>query len=173
MKKDSHLAIILATLVFTMLGVAYASVPLYRLFCQKTGYGGTPQIGGARTDTVLERIITVQFTSNTHRALPWHFKPLQHSIKVRLGENGMAYYWAENLSNEPIIGMATYNVSPDKAAPYFHKIACFCFEKQKLNPQQGMEMPVLFFIDSGFANDPQLKDLRTITLSYTFFRLSQ
>jgi len=172
-KKDSHLAIILGALVFMMLGIAYASVPLYRMFCQKTGYGGTPKIGGNSSDAILDRSITVQFTSNIHRSLPWQFKPLQHSISVKLGENGMAYYWAENLSNEPIIGMATYNVSPDKAAPYFHKVACFCFEKQKLNPKQGMNMPVLFFIDPAFADDPQLKDLKTITLSYTFFRLSQ
>ena len=112
MKKDSHLAIILGALVFMMLGIAYASVPLYRMFCQKTGYGGTPRIGGNPSDAILDRSITVQFTSNIHRSLPWQFKPLQHSISVKLGENGMAYYWAENLSNEPIIGMATYSAWP-------------------------------------------------------------
>ncbi len=173
MKKDSHLAIILVIMVFTMLGIAYASVPLYRLFCQKTGYGGTPQIGGTLSseNKPIDRQITVQFTATTHRDLNWGFKPLQHSITIKIGESGMAYYWAENYSDQPIIGMATYNVSPDKAARYFHKIACFCFEEQKLDPKQGMEMPVLFFIDPAFAQDPQLKNLHTITLSYTFFNL--
>lgn len=172
MKKDSHLATILFVMVFAMLGLAYASVPLYRLFCQKTGYGGTPKIGGNLSETApLTRQITVQFTATTHRDLPWGFKPLQHSITLKIGESGMAYYWAENLSDQPIVGMAIYNVSPDKAAPYFHKIACFCFEEQKLVPHQGMEMPVLFYIDPAFAKDPQLKNLHTITLSYTFFIL--
>lgn len=151
--------------------ISYASVPLYRLFCQKTGYGGTPQIAAkVKADTILDREITIQFTANTHRDLPWLFKPLQHSITLKLGENGLAYYWAENTGNQAITGMATYNISPDKAAPYFNKIECFCFEEQHLQPKQGMEMPVLFFIDPAFAMDKQLKELKTITLSYTFFR---
>lgn len=157
-----------------MVAVSYASVPLYRLFCQKTGYGGTiPDSGKVKSDRILERTIIVQFTANTHRDLPWVFKPLQHSITLKLGENGLAYYWAENTSQEPMVGMATYNISPDKAAPYFNKIECFCFEEQFLAPQEGMKMPVFFFIDPEFAKDPQLNNLKTITLSYTFFRLKK
>ncbi len=168
--KDNHLAVILAGLTVFMLAAAFASVPLYRLICQKTGFGGTPQKALAVSNNIVsEREVTVQFTADTHRDLSWSFRPMQHEIKVKIGENGFAHYYAENKSNKPIIGMATYNVSPDKAAIYFNKVQCFCFEQQKLNPGQGMEMPVLFFIDPAFSKDPALKDLKTITLSYTFF----
>lgn len=157
-------------MVIVMLGLAYASVPLYRLICQKTGFGGTPQKSLLVSDMIAgDREITVQFVANTHRNLPWKFRPLQNEIKVRIGENKLAYYYAENISEQPIIGMATYNVSPDKAAIYFNKVQCFCFEQQLLKPKQGMEMPVLFFLNPEFAKDPNLKDVKTITLSYTFF----
>lgn len=157
-------------MVIVMLGLAYASVPLYRLICQKTGFGGTPQKSLLASDMIAgDREITVQFVANTHRNLPWKFRPLQNEIKVRIGENKLAYYYAENISEQPIIGMATYNVSPDKAAIYFNKVQCFCFEQQLLKPKQGMEMPVLFFLNPEFAKDPNLKDVKTITLSYTFF----
>ncbi len=169
-QKDNHIAIILVGITVFMLAVAFASVPLYRLICQKTGFGGTPQKALAISNTVVQgREIIVQFTANTHRDLPWGFRPMQHESKVKIGENGLAYYYAENKSERPIVGMATYNVSPDKAAIYFNKVQCFCFEQQKLNPGQGMEMPVLFFLDPEFAKDPALKDVKTITLSYTFF----
>ena len=146
-KKDKNLPIILVAMVVGMLGLAYASVPLYRLICQKTGFGGTPQKALLISDQIAgDREITVQFVANTHRNLPWKFRPLQNEIKMRIGENKLAYYFAENTSDRPIIGMATYNVSPDKAAIYFNKVQCFCFEQQLLKPQQGMEMPVLFFL---------------------------
>ena len=169
-KEDKNLPIILVAVVISMLGLAYASVPLYRLICQKTGFGGTPQKAFAVSDQIEgSREITVQFVANTHRNLPWKFKPLQNEIKVRIGENKLAYYFAENISDLPVIGMATYNISPDKAAIYFNKVQCFCFEQQLLKPKQGMEMPVLFFLNPEFAKDPGLKDVKTITLSYTFF----
>lgn len=169
-EKDKNLSIILFAMVIVMLGLAYASVPLYRLICQKTGFGGTPQKSLLASDMIAgDREITVQFVANTHRNLPWKFRPLQNEIKVRIGENKLAYYYAENISEQPIIGMATYNVSPDKAAIYFNKVQCFCFEQQLLKPKQGMEMPVLFFLNPEFAKDPNLKDVKTITLSYTFF----
>lgn len=168
--KDKSLPIILAATVIGMLGLAYASVPLYRLICQKTGFGGTPQKALSISNQIADgREITVQFVATTHRNLPWKFTPLQNEMKMKIGENKLAYYFAENLSEHSIIGMATYNVSPDKAAIYFNKVQCFCFEQQLLKPNQGMEMPVLFFISPEFADDPNLKDVKTITLSYTFF----
>lgn len=170
-KKDSNLAIILIFLCAAMLGLAYASVPLYRLICQKTGFGGTPQVAiSASTHLSSSREIVVQFVANTHRDLPWKFNPLQHEMRIKIGENKLAYYKAENQAPYPIIGMATYNVSPDKAAIYFNKVQCFCFEQQRLEPGQAMDMPVLFFIDPEFEKDPGLKDVKTITLSYTFFQ---
>lgn len=169
-KEDKNLPIILVAVVIGMLGLAYASVPLYRLICQKTGFGGTPQKALSISDQIAgSREITVQFVANTHRDLPWKFKPLQNEIKMRIGENKLAYYFAENTSDRPLIGMATYNVSPGKAAIYFNKVQCFCFEQQLLKPKQGMEMPVLFFLNPDFAKDPALKDIKIITLSYTFF----
>lgn len=152
-----------------MLGLAYASVPLYKVFCQRTGFGGTPKIGRFANGKVVNREITVNFVANTHRDLPWEFKPLQRKITLKIGESGLAFYYAKNISDKPIVGMATYNVSPDIAGQYFSKIDCFCFEEQLLGAGEGMDMPVQFFIDPEFANDSMLKDLKEITLSYTFF----
>ena len=167
--EDNHLATILAGVTIFMLAVAFASVPLYRLICKKTGFGGTPQIALTTSDKMIDREITVQFTASTHRDLPWEFRPMQHDAKIKIGENGLAYFYAKNKSDKPIVGMATYNVSPDKAAIYFNKVQCFCFEQQKLDPGETMEMPVQFFIDPAFANDPLLKSVNEITLSYSFF----
>jgi cytochrome c oxidase assembly protein subunit 11 len=165
--------VILAGVAATMLAMAYASVPLYRLFCQKTGYGGTTQVALAPSSKVVDRIITVRFNADVHRDLPWHFRPLQTEMKVKIGENALAFYESQNWADQPVCGMATYNVTPDKAGVYFNKIACFCFEEQILSPNQRVDMPVQFFIDPEFANDPELKDVNTITLSYTFFRLNK
>lgn len=173
MVGSRNLGIILAGVVATMLVFAYASVPLYRLFCQKTGYGGTTQVAKTGSTTVVDREITVRFNADTHRDLPWHFRPLQTEIKVKIGENALAFYESENWSDKPVCGMATYNVTPDKAGIYFNKVACFCFEEQVLSPQQRVEMPVQFFIDPDFAKDPDLRDVNTITLSYTFFRFNK
>jgi cytochrome c oxidase assembly protein subunit 11 len=173
MVASKNLGVILTGVVATMLAMAYASVPLYRLFCQKTGYGGTTQVAKTQSTKVVEREITVRFNADTHRNLPWHFRPLQTQIKVKIGENALAFYESENWSDQPICGMATYNVTPDKAGIYFNKISCFCFEEQVLSPQQRVEMPVQFFIDPDFDNDPDLKDVNTITLSYTFFRFNK
>lgn len=173
MVGSRNLGIILTGIVVTMLVLAYASVPLYRLFCQKTGYGGTIQVAKALSTKVVDRVITVRFNADVHRDLPWQFRPLQTAIKVKVGENALAFYESQNFSDKPISGMATYNVTPDKAGIYFNKVACFCFEEQVLSPQQKVEMPVQFFIDPDFANDPDLKDVNTITLSYTFFRFNK
>lgn len=166
-------ALALVGVVAGMTGLSFASVPLYRLFCQVTGYGGTPRVvldgqGGA-ADTA-GRSITVRFDANVNPALPWRFKPEQHRIQVPLGESALAVYRAENLSDTPITGTATFNVTPNKAAPYFVKVQCFCFDEQRLEAHGGADMPVSFYVDPAIADDPDTKDVSTITLSYTFFR---
>ena len=163
----------LFAVALAMLALAYASVPLYQMFCQKTGYGATTQRAVALPTRQENRVITVRFNSDTHRHLPWRFVPLQKQIQVKVGEVGLAFYQAENTSTEPVIGMATYNVTPDKAGIYFNKVACFCFIEQRLEPGQVMDMPVQFFLDPDLVKDPQLNDVSTITLSYTFFRLKK
>ncbi len=172
-KRDRTVAILLTVGFVTMLALAFASVPLYRVFCQKTGFGGTPKISRDGSTKVINREITVRFVANTHRDLPWTFTPLQHTIRLKIGENGLAFYKAKNFSNHSIVGMATYNVSPDAAGQYFNKVFCFCFEQQRLDANETMEMPVQFFIDPDFAKDPLLKDIAEITLSYTFFVFKQ
>lgn len=168
-KKSRNLGIILTLLALAMLGMAFAAVPIYRLFCQKTGFGGTTQKAPQLSDQVTDRLITVRFNADVHRDLAWRFKPLQTQVKVRVGENALVFYESASYSDRPIIGMATYNVTPDKAGIYFNKVVCFCFEEQQLLPHQRVEMPVYFFIDPKFAEDPNMKDVETITLSYTFF----
>lgn len=166
-------ALALVGVVAGMTGLAFASVPLYRLFCQVTGYGGTPRValdGQAGDVDAAGRSITVRFDANVNPALPWRFKPEQHRIQVPLGESALAVYRAENLSDTPITGTATFNVTPNKAAPYFVKVQCFCFDEQRLEAHGGADMPVSFYVDPAIAEDPDTKDVSTITLSYTFFR---
>ena len=160
---------LLGGLAFFMLAFSFASVPLYRIFCQKTGFGGTPMIVDSLGDRVVDRVIRVQFNADTHRNLPWKFKPLQHEITVRAGEPAIALYKVKNVSNKPIIGIASYNVSPDKVAPYFMKVKCFCFDEQRIEPGQELEMPVQFFIDPEIADNKNVDDVKVLTLSYTFF----
>jgi len=173
-KRGQHnrrTAFILFALVGGMVGLSFASVPLYRLFCQVTGYGGTPQISENKEPAeISERTITVRFDSNTNPKLPWRFKPVQKEMTVRLGEQALAFFEAESLSDTKTIGQATYNVTPFKAGSYFNKIACFCFDEQVLMPGQSVSMPVQFFVDPEIFTDPNTRDVKTITLSYTFFR---
>lgn len=152
-----------------MTALAFASVPLYRLFCQQTGYGGTTQVAIAPAGEVRDRFIKVQFNADVSPELPWRFVPLQHEMLVRVGQSTLAFYEAENLSDKPIKGMAVYNVTPDKAGVYFNKVECFCFIEQTLEPKKKVSMPVQFFIDPKFADDKNVDDITTITLSYTFF----
>lgn len=166
---DQKTGLILASVIFVMLGLAYAFVPLYKMFCQKTGFGGTPKIVELASTKSTNRSITIQFVANTQRDLKWSFVPLQSELMIKVGQNALAFYKAKNLTDRPIIGMATYNISPDKAGPYFSKVACFCFERQLLLPNQAMDMPVQFYIDPEIMDDPDLKDVNLITLSYTFF----
>ena len=169
-KGKQKTLLLVASVVFCMGALSYASVPLYKLFCQVTGYGGTTQVVQNVSDKVVDRSITVRFDANVNPALDWRFAPTQKSIKLSLGENALAFYRAENTGSAPVVGTATFNVTPDKAGIYFNKVECFCFQEQLLAPNQVIDMPVSFFIDPDMMNDPNLDDVTTITLSYTFFR---
>jgi cytochrome c oxidase assembly protein subunit 11 len=160
----------LAALVCCMVGVAFAAVPLYRMFCQATGYNGTPQIGASLAPGRASTSIEVRFDANTSPQLPWRFSADQPSVIVPLGEEQLATYNGRNLTDQSVTGIATYNVTPDKAAPYFHKTACFCFNEQTLAPGQAVSFPLSFWVDPEIAKDPNTRDVRSITLSYTFFR---
>ncbi|SDM22513.1 cytochrome c oxidase assembly protein [Maricaulis salignorans] len=167
--KNARVALFAGVAAVTMVGAAFASVPLYSLFCQVTGYGGTTQIAIGEAGAVLDREMTVLFDANTGRGLPWEFEPVQRSLTLNVGESGLAYYRATNVSDRPITGVATYNVAPFKAAIYFSKIECFCFTEQTLEPGESIDMPVLFFVDPLIAEERFLDDVHAITLSYTFF----
>lgn len=169
-RGNGALALTLVGVIGGMAGLSFAAVPLYRLFCQVTGYGGTPQIGPAASPGVIERRITVRFDANTSPGLPWKFQPEQTAMTMQLGEEALAFYHASNAAKVPVTGMATYNVTPEKAARYFHKTACFCFNEQTLTPGQDMQFPLTFFVDPAIASDPNTADVTTITLSYTFHR---
>ena len=156
--------------VFGMVGVSFAAVPLYDLFCRTTGFGGTPMIGGPAAPGAGEALITVRFNANTQPNLPWRFEPSQPSVQLRVGEEGMGFYHARNLSDAPATGISTYNVTPEVVGRYFHKTACFCFEEQTLAPGQELDMPLVFWVDPRIAEDPNTRGIRTITINYTFFR---
>ncbi|NCP61827.1 MAG: cytochrome c oxidase assembly protein [Alphaproteobacteria bacterium] len=168
-QSNRHGAIILFSLVFAMLALSFASVPLYRIFCQRTGYGGTVKIALQGAGYSVDRVIIVRFNADVHRDLPWDFKPLRVATTVYVGETGLGFYEVTNRTSKDFTGIATYNVTPDKAAQYFNKIHCFCFEEQIINAHETASMPVQFFIDPAIMNDPNCKDVETITLSYTFF----
>lgn len=157
-------------LVFGMIGLAYASVPLYSLFCSVTGFGGTTQRASAAAAKTLDRKVTIRFNADTNMALPWAFRPEQKDMVLKLGETGLAAYRAENKSDKPTVGTAVYNVTPAKVGQYFNKIECFCFSEQVLQAGQAVDMPVAFFVDPALNDDPNMEDVTTITLSYTFFR---
>lgn len=160
----------LATVVAAMVGLSFAAVPLYRVFCAATGYNGTPQIGGPAGPGASVGSIQVRFDANTSPSLPWTFTPGEHAVIVKLGEERLAYYTGRNDSDRVITGVATYNVTPEKIGHYFHKTACFCFNEQTLTPGQQMQFPLSFWVDPAIATDPSTRDVHTITLSYTFFR---
>lgn len=152
-----------------MIAATYASVPLYRIFCRATGFDGTPQIAEAASQSQEAGMIAVRFDANVGQGLAWKFAPKQNEVTVHLGENKVIYYRAENDAAMPTIGTATFNVTPEKAAPYFNKIACFCFTKQELKAGQSADLGVSFFVDPRIATDPETRDVTAITLSYTFF----
>jgi cytochrome c oxidase assembly protein subunit 11 len=153
-----------------MLGLAYASVPLYRLFCQVTGFGGaTIRVDENAAPKAVDKVIKVRFDANVAPGLAWTFKPVQTQATIRIGERKMAFYQATNLTDKPITGMATYNVSPDTAGGYFMKIHCFCFDQQTLQPGETVDMPVSYYIDPAILEDASARRIDEITLSYTFF----
>jgi cytochrome c oxidase assembly protein subunit 11 len=168
-RANNRLGLKMAALPFAMLGLAYAAVPLYAMFCQATGYGGTTQRAIAKSEVMIDRPIEVLFDANTGGHIPWRFEPVQRSITVKLGENAMAFYRATNTSDKPVTGTAAFNVDPPTAGIHFNKIACFCFTEQTLQPGESVEMPVTFFVDPALASDKDARSIQTIVLSYTFF----
>jgi cytochrome c oxidase assembly protein Cox11/mono/diheme cytochrome c family protein len=160
----------LAAAIAMMTVLVAFSVPLYRLFCAATGFGGTTQRADSATGTVGDRIVTVRFTTDVAPGLPWRFEPEQREVRVRLGEEKLVFFSAENLTDQPVVGHATFNVTPAKTGIYFNKIQCFCFDEERLGPRQKTEMPVDFFVDPQLADDPETREVNSITLSYTFFR---
>lgn len=168
-KKNARVAMWVAGLVFCMVGLAFASVPLYDLFCRVTGYGGTTQRAEEFSGQVVERPVRVRFNADVNAALPWEFRPEINEITLNLGENGLMAYEARNRTARQTAGVAVYNVTPVRAGKYFHKVECFCFLDQPLGPGEEVSMPVWFYIDPAMADDPAMEDVTTITLSYTFF----
>ena len=170
MRRNTWLAAGLFGCIVGMVGLSFAAVPLYRMFCEATGYAGTPQIRGAAGPGATARTIEVRFNANTSPSLPWRFAPGQSAVTVALGEDRLAFYTGRNTDARPITGVATYNVTPEKVGQYFHKTACFCFDQQTLEPGQEMQFPLSFWVDPAIATDPDTRDVKSITLSYTFFR---
>ncbi len=154
-----------------MLGLGYASVPLYRLFCQATGFGGTTQRvteAQAAEVQVAGNTVSIRFDANVERGMPWQFRPLQVTDTVSIGARDMAVFTAKNLSSRPLTGTATFNVEPEAAGKYFNKVQCFCFTEQTLQPGQEIRMPVIYYVDPKILDDPDARDIEQITLSYTF-----
>ncbi len=168
--RNLRVVLPLAAAAFLMLGAAYASVPLYRWFCQVTGFAGTTQRAAEAPAAPVARTIAVRFDANVARDLPWRFQPVEREVRLPIGEQRTAFYRARNLSDRPLTGQATFNVTPGAAGVYFSKIDCFCFTRQRLGPGESADMGVTFFVDPAILDDPETAGLAAITLSYTFFR---
>ncbi len=158
-----------ATGAAAMLLLAFASVPLYRIFCQTTGYGGTPKSAVRGADSILDRQITVRFDATVAPGLAWSVQPVEATKTVRFGETTVAHYRATNMSDRAIVGTSSFNVTPDQTGSYFNKLACFCFTEQRLEPGQTVDMAVQFFVDPEMVKDKDTSHIGLITLSYTFF----
>jgi len=169
-RSNRAIALSLAGVVAGMVGLSFAAVPLYDLFCRVTGFGGTPMVNAALPAEQDPRSIRVEFVANVQAGMPWTFRPAQRSVTLHGAEEGLAFYTARNDAAGPVTGISTYNVTPEKAARYFNKIACFCFTEQTLAPGQEVEMPLAFWVDPKLFDDPATRDLRVITISYSFFR---
>ena len=170
-KRNARTALIAGAGALAMLGLGFAAVPLYRLFCQVTGFGGTTQrasLDEAAGVAVGAARISVRFDSNVDPGLPWRFAPVQVTQEMAIGARKMAFYTAENLSDKPVTGVASFNVQPELAGLYFHKVHCFCFNQQTLKPGEKVEMPVQYYVDPAILKDPEAAGIRQITLSYTF-----
>lgn len=171
--RNRRVATICAVVGAGMLGLAYASVPLYQLFCQVTGFGGTTQRADRPAASILERTMTVRFDANIGDGMPWDFAPVSEPQTLKIGENGLAFYRVTNRSDRTIVGSATYNVTPEQAGIFFNKLACFCFTEQRLEPSESLDMPVSYFIDPEIVKDPDASRLSTVTLSYTFYEVKK
>ncbi len=168
--KNRKSALIVAGIGAGMLGLSFAAVPLYQIFCQVTGYGGTTRVAEAAVAIpVTDRKIKIRFVANVNHDMPWNFKPSQLTQEIRVGERKIATYFAENPTKQRITGTAVFNVTPFKAGEYFNKIECFCFTEQTLEPGERAEMPVDYFVDPTFTEDPYMDDVTEIVLSYTFY----
>ncbi len=169
-RRNRRVGLGVAGFVAGMVGLAFASVPLYQIFCRVTGYNGTVQTAGLAAPGAGEQALNIRFNATTHPALPWRFAPAQGTMRLRVGEEGLAFYRARNLGGAPVTGVATYNVTPEVVGKYFQKTACFCFERQTLEAGQEVDMPLSFWVDPRIAQDPNTSGIRTITVSYSFFR---
>ena len=169
-RQKAATAALLAGIVFAMIGASFAAVPLYRIFCSATGYGGTTQRAAAPQGDIAAALVTVRFDATTSPDLDWEFVPEETAVEVHPGETKVATYRAVNRSREALTGTATYNVTPYKAGVYFNKVQCFCFTKQHLKPGESAELSVAFFVDPDILSDPSTSDVKTITLSYSMFR---
>lgn len=171
MTRNRITQLLLVGLALGMLGLGFSAKALYDTFCKVTGFGGTPQIAMNEDNlsVVLDRTVTVKFDSNVNPDLPWEFKSEQRGLEVKLGQTGLAYYRAKNTSDRPVTGVATFNVTPTKAAPYFVKTECFCFTDQTLQPGEEISMPVLFFVDPEMDASKRHDEVTEVVLSYTFF----
>lgn len=170
MNRNQKTLVQLLGVVVVMGALAWAAVPFYSWFCRVTGYGGTTNTAVTAPDTVLDEKVRVRFDANVDPGMGWSFRPLQREMVLNIGDTGLAFYEAVNISDEPISGTASYNVAPATAGYYFSKIECFCFTEQTLQPGERIEMPVSFFVDPDLVNDRDAGNVRSITLSYTFHR---
>ena len=166
--RNAKTALLMALIVAAMVGLAFASAPLYRMFCEYTGFDGTPQ-RAERAPGAVAGQVGVRFDANVHPGLPWRFEPEQTTVRVKPGAKTQIFYRAQNLSAKTLTGQAVFNVSPDQVGKYFKKIQCFCFTEQTLKAGEGKDMPVIFFVDPAIKKDPDTKNVDEITLSYTFY----
>ncbi|GAB5347862.1 cytochrome c oxidase assembly protein [Alteriqipengyuania sp. 357] len=177
-KKNLRIGVMAFFMAAVMVGMGFAAVPLYRMFCQVTGFGGTTQVASESDAAIAERIakssgappISIRFDASTASGMPWTFRPEHTTDTVQIGTRDLAFFIARNNSNVPITGTATFNVEPEQAAPYFNKIQCFCFTEQTLQAGEEVRMPVLFYVDPAALDDPNMEGVEQITLSYTFHR---
>ena len=169
-RGNRRMGLALGLVVAGMVGLSFAAVPLYSLFCQVTGFGGTTQVADQLPDEPLERTIKVRFNADINPALPWRFQPEQREVEVKIGEPTLVFYSARNLAARETHGTAVFNVTPLKAGEYFQKVDCFCFSEQTLAPGERVDMGVSFFIDPSVVDDESMDSVETITLSYTFFQ---
>jgi len=170
-QKNRKIGLMATALVGAMIGLGFASVPLYRMFCQVTGFDGTTQkaVGAEAPGAVVGKIVNVRFDGNVKPGMPWKFAPEEHVQRVAVGARDMAFFNATNTSDKAVKGTATFNVTPTQAGQYFTKIQCFCFTEQVLKPGETVRMPVIFYVDPKILQDPDARDINEITLSYTFF----